>query len=148
MPRPGDSDFLTRTTLNIETSLTAVLVAQVTYALQHVPGVLLAEVNTAGARVVVAHDAAVPAASLVAAAAGAGVRAKVVAAPRASAAAVSSRLGPAQIRYLVTLATLAFVSLALVDVFIPSSAERRYASIVISAFWVFFFAQVILKRRS
>jgi hypothetical protein len=62
-PRTGGPDGLTRTTLQIDGTMSPPSVAQVLEALQRVPGVLLAEVNPQNARAVVAHDAAVPAAS-------------------------------------------------------------------------------------
>ena len=62
-PDPG-VDLLTRTTIQVNGSMTAQTTIQVVQALKRVPGVLLAEVDAAGTRAIVAHDPAVPTASL------------------------------------------------------------------------------------
>jgi hypothetical protein len=65
-PGAGDADILTRTTLQMDEGLSMASIAQLIKALQRVPGVLLAEIAAGSARAIVAHDAAVPGASLLA----------------------------------------------------------------------------------
>jgi len=72
------TDLLTRTTLQIDGGGSAPSLTLVIQALHRVPGVLMAEMHAASARAVVAHDSAVPAGALLAAASGAGAHARIV----------------------------------------------------------------------
>ncbi len=150
MPAPAGVDLLTRTTLQIDRILSAPLIAQLTLALQHVPGVLLADVDAVSARASIAHDSGVPTASLLAAAAGAGAFAHVVAdAPAPD----SLGCAPARPRYLrdrrlLTIAAALFVALAVIDALIPALAARDGLLVALSlAFWVFFLARSIAAPR-
>jgi Cu+-exporting ATPase len=145
----GASDQLTRTTLQIDAALAGPGIAQVIRALQRVPGVLLAEVNAATSRAIVAHDAAVPAASLLAAAAGAGVHARIVADTRTPATSVDpAGLQRARIRQLITFATTAFIALAVIDMLVPASLGKNWLlPVLVSVFWAVFFAEAIIRRR-
>jgi len=89
MPAPTRAaapHVLMRTTLQMDENLSPSAIGQMIAALQRVPGVLLAEVGPGTARTVVAHDSAVPSASLLEAAARTGVRLKFVTDTRAPAA--------------------------------------------------------------
>jgi len=71
-------DLLIRTTLRLEGGPVPLALQQAVRALQRVPGVLTVDSDVAGATVLVAHDAAVPLSSLVAAATVAGTATTVV----------------------------------------------------------------------
>jgi cation transport ATPase len=148
--RSGSSGGLTRTTLQLYGAMSIPSVAQVRDALQRVPGVLLAEVNPQSARAVVAHDVGVPAASLLAAAARAGVRAAILAGVRAPAAGVDSipELRQARIRRRATVALAVFLTLILIDISNASIATMQWAMpIVFSLLLLFFVVEAVVDRR-
>jgi hypothetical protein len=128
-PRPSGVGLLTRTILQIEGGLSVASSSQVTRALQRVLGVLLAEVKSGSARATVAHDDAVTTASLLAAAGGAGVRAKIV--PDRAAAApcdgAASPQRPAWYEWLPIVATAVFAALAVTA---HSVSRRRLQALV------------------
>jgi hypothetical protein len=147
-PRTGGPDGLTRTTLQIDGTMSPPSVAQVLEALQRVPGVLLAEVNPQNARAVVAHDAAVPAASLLAAATRAGVHAAIVAGVRAPADSVGTALQVqhARLRRFATVALAVFVTLVL-DATVPNIAARQWiVPIVVLLLWILFAVDAVIDR--
>jgi Cu+-exporting ATPase len=127
-PRPSGVGLLTRTILQIEGVLSVASIAQVTRALQRVPGVLLAEVNSGSARATVAHDDAVTAASLLAAAGGAGVRAKIVPDPATAApgGGAASPQRPAWSEWLPIVVTALFAALALSAILFPDVAFKHW----------------------
>lgn len=146
----GGGDSLTRTTLQIGDDSTAALIAAVVRALKHVPGVLLADINPAHNRVVVAHDGAVPTAALVSAATSAGVFATIVrdrpAAERAAAIAVA----PPRVRALPTIAVMAGIAVALllVQLLLPESVQKRLlVNTLVAATWIVFFTGVLIRRK-
>jgi hypothetical protein len=161
----GGGDSLTRTTLHVDGATSAVLVANVVHALQRVPGVLLADLDAATARLVVAHDGAVPVTSLVAAATLAGVNARVVRSgptrdpgvPSVAAAAPLERTRAAapfwsrisgRGRIMLVAMSLLIGATVLVDVAVPNITQKRAlfdGGIV--AIWIFFFASTYLRRR-
>ncbi len=145
-----NADLLTRTTLQVDGSLVGGSVAQMIRALQRVPGVLLAEVNAVNGRADVAHDAAVPATSLIAAARNVGIHVSVVGDTRAPKIAVNPT-GPLQAlgrRQLLTAAAAAFIVLAVVDVLVPNAAQKHGILIVVTAaLWAFFLAKTFLAHR-
>jgi copper chaperone CopZ len=142
----GTSD-LTRTTLQIDGATSAPSVESIVRALQRVPGVLLAEMNAASARAVVAHDGAVAPASLLAAVAAAGNRAQIIADTRPVV-----PVGDGRTLMLVRVAgvaTVAFVALTLAEVFLPGNDDKlRVLPLIMSVFWFLFFAQSFVTRRT
>jgi hypothetical protein len=150
LPALAGVDLLTRTTLQIEGVMSAPTIAQLTLALQRVPGVLLAAVDAASARASIAHDSGVPAASLLAAAATAGAMAHVVADTRAPepAGVAPARLRNRRNRQLLTVAAALFVALAVIDALIPALAARDGLLVALSlSLWVFFLARSIAAPR-
>ncbi len=142
------ADELTRTTLQIDGGTSAPSVESVVRALQRVPGVLLAEMNAASARAVVAHDAAVAPASLLAAVAKAGKHAEIVADTRPVAAPVRDARTLMLVR-VAAIATVAFVALTLAEVFLPGNDDKlRMLPLLMTVFWFIFFAQSFLTRRT
>jgi cation transport ATPase len=145
-----NSDLLTRTTLQIDTGVSTTAIARVVAALQRVPGVLLAEVNAATARATVAHDAAVPAASLLAAITASGAHAKIVAEPPSSTGPSGRglQLGTVRVRRLTFVSAAVFVPLAIVDILLPNTVDKTWLlPIFIAALWAFFFAESFVARR-
>jgi hypothetical protein len=147
----GSADILTRTTLQMDGSLSPPSIANVVHALQRVPGVLLAEINAAGARAVVAHDSAVSTASLLAAAAGAGERATIVA--DRGALPISAGTGPPFASIPIRRLLLLVAALALLQAFIgalsPSLAKNHVLLPILLAFlWAFVLFSVSFNRRT
>jgi hypothetical protein len=141
----GD-DFLTRTTLQIDTGMAELPIAQLVHGLQRVPGVLFAEINAAGSRVVVAHDAGVPTASLLNAASALGLQAKFVGDTRTAAVRIAGALPASRLpkRNVVIVAAI-LVPVALgVSILIPSFAGNRWLlPAVFIALWAIVFAQMM-----
>jgi cation transport ATPase len=147
----AEADFLTRTTLQIEAGTAQESVEKLVQALRRVPGVLLAELNAAGARVVVAHDAGVPTASLLGAASVLGLRTKVVSDTRApairSAAARTAARLPNRNVVFAAAAIIVPVALGLL-ILVPGLPGNRWAlPAVFVGLWAFFFAQMLFRRR-
>jgi len=152
LPAPDfrDANILTRTTLQVDESLSTLSVAQLVHALQRVPGVLLAEIAAGGARAIVAHDAAVPGASLLAAAEGTGVHAKIVADTRAPAPSADrvSPLSDAPMQRVLAIAAALFLGLALGDALIPHLAGNRLVlPILLSCVWAFVIGRAVFKPK-
>jgi hypothetical protein len=123
---PGEraTALLTRTTLQTFGDASAASLAALVRALQHVPGVLIAELQAAGARVIVMHDSGVPIASFVTAAATAGVRAAIVAPsrPAPAAAAGAATAAPLQAigaKHVAAVAVALIVTIALFEMLLP-----------------------------
>ncbi len=145
-----NADLLTRTTLQVDGGFAGRSLEQMISALQRVPGVLFAEVNAANAGAIVAHDAAVPAASLIAAAQNVGVHVRVVHDTRATnlAGSVGAPLHSLGNRQLLLVAAVAFVISSIVDLLIPNLAQKHGILIVLtSSLWAFYLATSLLRRR-
>jgi hypothetical protein len=152
-PRGIGTDLLTRTTLQLDAGVSADAVREMVRTLQRVPGVLLADL-AASDRAIVAHDAAVPTASLVAAAHRAGVGAHIV----ADAASPTSDGNPgetvllrqhARMRRMVTVTAAVFLALTLIETGITNVAVRHILSLVLmTSLWAFFIAEAIIARRT
>jgi hypothetical protein len=146
----GNVDLLTHTTLHMDEGLSMPTIAQLIKALQRVPGVLLAEIAAGSACAIVAHDAAVPGASLLAAAEQAGVHAIIVAdtplptpsdSPAPPLAEMSNR------RRLMYAAAL-LVLWGLGQAIFPRLASNHFLlPILFSAVWAFVIARAMFKRR-
>ncbi|MFY9779760.1 MAG: hypothetical protein WAJ85_04530 [Candidatus Baltobacteraceae bacterium] len=150
-PGARDAALLTRTTLQMGEGLSTPSIAQVVHALQRVPGVLLAEITSGTARAVVAHDPAVTAASLLAAAAGAGVPAKIVTDTRAPTASPGMALPAVDMptRRLLMLAGLLVFILALTEAMRPTLAISRFVlPLLLLSVWAFIIARAVLSRRT
>jgi hypothetical protein len=151
LPTPDfrDANILTRTTLQVDGSLSTLSIAQLVHALQRVPGVLLADIAAGSARAIVAHDAGVPAASLLAAAAGAGVQAKIVSdtRPPTSAESASPLAGRSTRQLLMTAAAL-LLGLALGEAFIPHLAGNKVLlPMLLACVWAFVIGQAMFKPK-
>ncbi len=148
-PPSGSVDHLTRTTLQIDGSLTTPSIAHVLHALHRVPGVLLAEINAVSARAVVAHDSAVTTASLLAAAAGAGVHATIVVDRRALAMSAGTKppFASIPVQRLMLLVAALLLSQALFGAVSPSLAKAHLLlPVMLTLVWAFAFFSVSLKR--
>lgn len=144
----GRADQLTRTTLTIDGGMAQPAVVQVMHALRRVPGVLLAEIDAAAARAVVAHDSGVPPASLVAAAAGAGVRATIVLAARAVVPNTHERVSLRDERgtRILFFGIAVCLTLTVIEIAVPNGAGRALAA-AICALWAIFFLRALFQQR-
>jgi hypothetical protein len=145
-------DGLTRTTLRIGKDLPAASIAQVVHELQRVPGVLTVHADAESAQAFVAHDAAVPASSLVAAASCTGTAASIIAAPtRASAVSVKAGVAPRglQRRQPLIIVGLAAMLAVLVDIVVPEGPSKHWFYIMPAAvLWIFVLLRATLSRKS
>jgi hypothetical protein len=146
--RVSGPDILTRTTLQFDTAISAPGALEIKRALQRVPGVLLAEIDGASDRATVAHDCAVPIASLLAAVAANGARAAVVVDPRARgvSAGVAQPLGaiPAQRLFFVAAFLLLLPLFGTVS---PSLAKNHlFIPIVLAFTWAVVFVRAFHHR--
>jgi hypothetical protein len=144
-------DALTRTTLQIGGIMSDPLIAAIVRALQRVPGVLLVDMDATSARVIVAHDGAVPLGALVTAATGAGGLAARVhgAAPVANASVSSIEPDDRVRRYrrAIVIAALA-VTFVLADLFIPGSMPKRIVmTAVLVGAWTYYIAGTFTRRQ-
>jgi len=146
-------DGLSHTTLRLGSGLPASSIAEVVRVLQRVPGVLTVDRDAENAQAFVAHDAAVPIASLVAAANRAGAAAKVVVFPSATAALAESgvsaphRLPQSPLMAVVGLA--AMLAVVFIDIALPNSSDKRWFFIVpVILLWVFMLLRATRARRS
>jgi hypothetical protein len=133
-------DSLTRTTLRLGTGTAPFAIEQVIRALQRVPGVLTVEPDAGGATALVAHDAAVPLNSLVAAASVAGAAAKIVGEMQRLPASSAAVLLPKSMsrQYLTAVAVAAIVAVIFMDLAFPSNAEKRWIFLVpLALVWAF-----------
>jgi len=148
-PSVRDAVFLTRTTLQMDEGSSTASVAEAILALQRVPGVLLAEITSGTTRAIVAHDPAVPAASLLAATERAGARANIVANTRTAAANPGSDLAtlglPAR-RLLMFAAVLAFL-LPRIEAMRPTLAIDHFVLPALMSASVFIVARAMLTRQ-
>jgi cation transport ATPase len=145
-----DVDLLTRTTLQVDGIPAEASVAQMIRALQKVPGVLLAELNPTQAHAVVAHDAAVLAISLIAAAENAGVRVRIVrdTLPPTLSGKSAAQLRTLSNRQLLIVAALACVIVASVGMLVPNATLKHEILIVLtSSLWAVFLAQSFMRHR-
>ena len=149
--RTGTTDVLTRTTFQIDGEISTTVSAHLRDVLQRVPGVLLAEIDAAGCRVIVGHDAAVPSKSLETAFTGAGVRANIVADTRATATRIDKALPSINFssrRLLIVLVALIFLP-AFIGSISPSLAKNHFLlPIVLICVWAFFIARATFGRRT
>jgi hypothetical protein len=147
----GSVDILTRSTLQVDGSLSVPSVTQMVSALHHVPGVLLAEFDRANGRATVAHDSAVSTDALLAAATGAGVRATIVTDRRVPAASANTIPPSASMplkRLLPLAAALILFQVVLASVS-PSLAKNHVLLPMVLAFGLgFAFFSVSLARRT
>ena len=145
----GRGDVLTRTTLRLSSGPAPLAIEQVVRALQRVPGVLTVEADASGASAIVAHDAAVPLTSLVAAAGSAGAAARAVGGMRepagsTAAAVVAKPLNRQNLRYIAIAAILAVL---IIDVTFPTSPDKRWLFLApVAAFWGFFVFRELARR--
>ncbi len=147
---PADAQLLTRTTLQVDQSTAGASLADLVRALHRVPGVLFAEANAADACVVVAHDAAVPANSLVAASAALGIPANIITDTRPPLLVEKPgwQLQVLRNRRLMIAAAVALILLTLVDVLVPDNAHKHWLLIALTtSLWVFFIAKSIVASR-
>jgi hypothetical protein len=136
-------DFLTHTALRLGRSPATASVAHVVHALQRVPGVLTVAVDTLNARALVAHDDAVPLASLVAAVNSVGESATVVGAAPVDAPSIVGKLR--QIKGGVVLAILAVI---VIDMsFIKSTAKFPLLLVLVALLWVLVITESLAARR-
>jgi len=144
----GYADLLTRTTLQTDVAESAASVLRLVAALQRVPGVLFAEMTAGTDRAVVAHDPAVDATSLLAAAAASGVHARILCDTRTIAPGPGAPPGadiPA--RRLATLALLLVFQLALTEALFPNFVSRHLIiPVLLLSLWAFLMTRRILKR--
>jgi hypothetical protein len=121
------------------------IVALLIATLHRVPGVLLAEVAPGGSLAVVAHDAGVPGASLLAAAAHAGVRLTIVPEARVESRTVVSARPNRQL--IVVAFALAAVPL-IVSALAPRLQQRQFVfALILSSIWAFVIARAYLSRK-
>ena len=144
-------DLLTRTTLRLGNGPAPLAIEQVIRALQRVPGVLTVESDAGGASALVAHDAAVPLTSLVAAASLAGAAAKVVGEMRGLPVSAATRLLPKSMdrsRHLRGVAVAAILAVIIVDMAFPTSPERRWLFLApLAVLWAFVVFKALSGRR-
>jgi hypothetical protein len=125
-------------------------IEQVIRALQRVPGVLTVEADAGGASALVAHDAAVPLTSLVAAASLAGAAAKVVGEMRGLPASAATTLLPKSIDrpHLRGVAIAAILAVIIIDMAFPNSPEKRWLFLVpLAVLWAFVVFKALAGRR-
>jgi copper chaperone CopZ len=149
-PGANGPDMLTRTTLRIDTAISALSVSELKRALQRVPGVLLAEIDGSAGRATVAHDSAVQMTSLFDAVAANGAHASVVTEPRAPAVSggVAPPLAAVPIQRLLLVATLVLV-LPLFGTLNPSLAKNHLLiPIVLSFVWAVVVARAVFRHRT
>jgi hypothetical protein len=144
-------DLLTRTTLRLAGGSQPSAIDKVIQALQRVPGVLTVEADATGANALVAHDAAVPLPSLVAAAGFAGATASVVGevrgpTPSVATAPLLGSMVPAQ--HLRAVAVAAILAVFIVDIAFPYSPEKRWLVLVpLAVMWMFVMYKALVGRR-
>jgi hypothetical protein len=145
---PVRADGLTRTTLRIVRGLPPALVAQAVHALQRTPGVLTVEMDAERGQAVVAHDAAVPVAWLVAAA---GAGASVASAARPLVLAAPAPVAPVRMqnRRLLLTGLAALLALVLIDLALPIAPDQRWLFVApVVVFWAVALLRASIGRRS
>lgn len=149
LPQVGKIDMLTRTTLQLQDVLPPASIAHLIFALQRVPGVLLADLNLGATSVVVAHDSAVSTASLLSAANATGARATLAARPGPARVAVAQATVP-KINVGVMCAVVLGPALLLlaIEVLDPPLATNHYfLPIFLSVAWTFVLVRPMLRRQ-
>jgi copper chaperone CopZ len=123
---------------------------QIIRALKRVPGVLTVEADAGGASALVAHDAAVPLTSLVAAASMAGAAAKVVGEVGGLPASTATTLLPKSTNqvHLRGVAIAAIVAVIIIDMTFPNSPEKRWLFLLpLAVLWAFVVFKELAGRR-
>lgn len=145
-------DGLMRTALRIGRDLPAPAIAQIVHALQRVPGVLTVDADAENAQALVAHDAAVPSSSLVAAASCTGIAATIVVAPaRANVPSVKADIVPRglQRRQFMMVGIAAMFAAMLIDMVVPNGPEKHWLFIMpVVLLWTFILLRATLRRKS
>jgi hypothetical protein len=144
------ADLLTRTTLRMDSIPSADAIRQMIAALQRVPGVLLAEIAPGADRAVVAHDAAVPNAALLAAAARTGIRLTLVRdarAPEAKSVRSPFPLGMSIQHFAALWAAAIFGPLLLAAISPHLATNRLFFPVVLGSIWAFFVVRAIVGGR-
>ncbi len=144
----GQEDLLTRTMLRFGPSASSI--EQLVRALQRVPGVLTVEADAIHAEALVAHDGAVPVASLVAAANTAGRAVDVVtASPDGVVPTATSPMSHGKYARLKSAAVMAILAVIIIDMIFPSSPEKRWVSLVpLALLWSLVILRTFVARRS
>ncbi|MBD5654951.1 MAG: hypothetical protein IAI50_07185 [Candidatus Eremiobacteraeota bacterium] len=145
-PQSGLIDELERTTLRIDASISALSSSQLQHALQSIPGVLVATIDAANARAIVAHDPAVSTATLVAAASGVGVRSTIVRQKpaRAAGTGVAPSAGRVLSGRFLLLVVAPLFALMCVEAMVPNFAKSRLVTpILLSFIWAFIAARAM-----
>jgi len=149
LPQVGKIDMLTRTTLQLQDVLPPASIAHLIFALQRVPGVLLADLNLGATSVVVAHDSAVSAASLLSAANATGARATLVARPgparAADAPAISPKINVGVMCAVVLGPALLLLAIELLDP--PLATNHYFLPIFLSVAWTFVLVRPMFRRQ-
>jgi hypothetical protein len=141
-------DFLTRTALRLGRCPATASVAQVVHALQRVPGVLTVAFDTVNAGVLVAHDAAVPLASLVAAVNSVGESATVVADSVDAAAPTDAPSIFGKLRQIKGAAVLAILVVIVIDMtFLNSPAKIPLFLALVALLWALVITESLAARR-
>jgi hypothetical protein len=139
-PQRGSVDELKRTTLQLGGDVSAPVSSQLKQALQRVPGVLTASIDAANSLASVAHDPAVPAASLSAVATGFGVQSTIL--EQWPARSVGTPVTPTRgrfsaYRFMLFVVTPLFV-LMCIEAISPALARNRFLTpILLSFVWAF-----------
>ncbi len=144
-----DGDMLTRTTLAVGGNVPAASAAVLIAALHRVPGVLLADWIPAHGRAVVAHDAAVPMAALVAAAQATGVPATVLAATRTADPATAKPAAAPEITVygMFAIAAVLLVAFALVETFYPRFVSNRLVlPLLLAGAWAYVITRALVRH--
>jgi len=148
---PVANDLLTYSTLRLGGGLSAPSIAKLIHALQRVPGVLTAEVDAANTRAFVAHDVAVPAASLIAAAISTGAAANLIADTRVAPAPRTAEPSQAAMRRRLFMNVWIgiIVVVALIEIAIPTTPqnERWLLIVPVVSFWGFIAVNAFINRR-
>jgi copper chaperone CopZ len=141
-------DFLTRTALHLGRSPATASLAHVVHALQRVPGVLTVAVDAVNGRALVAHDSAVPLASLVAAVNSVGESATVVAGSVDGAAPADAPSFVGKLRRIKGAVVLAILAVIVVDMtFLKSPAKLPLFLVLVALLWALVITEGLVARR-
>ena len=144
-------DLLTRTTLEIEGSLSAPSIARIIATLQRVPGVLFAEVNATNSSATVAHDSAVPRASLLDAVSQAGAHAAIAGGGQTPAADGRTFVPPKATRFrrLAIFSSALFIALELTNLLLPKALDKPWLlPALVSSCWLAYFVVTAIRNRT
>jgi hypothetical protein len=149
LPQVGKIDMLTRTTLQLHEVMSPASIAHMIFALQRVPGVLLADLSLGAKSVVVAHDSAVSTASLLTAATASGTRASLVARPvvalNAEADTPPPKINLAMICALVLGPAVVLLAIELLDP--PLAANHYFLPIFVSIAWTIVLVRPMFRHQ-